>query len=84
MTRRELLDRLLELAEKVFDRVEMTKGDFRGGVCKVRGQMCLYLNRNAGLDTNLRTLANALAEQDLESIFVMPALRDAIDTYREH
>ncbi|MBD3165980.1 hypothetical protein GF324_05245 [bacterium] len=83
MTRRELFDRMVELAEKVFDRVEVTKGDFRGGVCRLRGQSCLYINRNAGLETNVRTLANALSQQDLESMFVMPALRDAIETYRE-
>ena len=83
MKRAEILEKLLELAERVFDRVETTQGDFRGGVCRVRGQTCLFLNRAAGVDANLRTVANALAASGLDETYVLPALREAIDTFSD-
>ncbi len=83
MKRPDVFDNLLELAEKVFDRVELSSGDFRGGVCRIRNEDCLVLNKGGGLDRNLRILANALAERNLEEMFVLPALREAIEQYSE-
>ena len=83
MRRAEIFDRLLETAKNVFDKVEVTQGDFRGGVCKVRGETHLILNKGVNLDTNLRLLANALAEAQLDETFILPALREAIEKYSD-
>ncbi len=83
MTRREVFDQLLEVAERVFDRVEHTTGDFRGGVCRIRDEQCLIINRNQPLDMKLKVLASALAETQLDTVYILPSLREAIETYCE-
>ena len=83
MRRTEIYERLLETAKTVFDKVEVTQGDFRGGVCKVRGENHLILNKGANLETNLRLLSNALADARLDETFVLPALREAIEKYSD-
>lgn len=83
MNRRELFDLMLETARRVFDRVELAAGDFHGGACKVRDEQCLMLNRAATLDANLRILASQLAKNDLNDIFLVPKVREAIDRYSE-
>ena len=81
MTRRELFDRMLEAAESIFDKVEVVNGNFRGGVCRVRNERCLILNRGAGLETNLRILSTHLAGGNSEEIYLVPQVRDAIEQY---
>ncbi len=81
--RQELLDELVETAKRVYDRVEFSTGDFKGGVCTVRDESCLFLNRSYGLEANLRLVSMALVKADLEHIFVLPRVRDAIEHYSE-
>ncbi|MBS1261213.1 MAG: hypothetical protein MAG453_00534 [Calditrichaeota bacterium] len=81
--RREVYDSLLEVARRYFDRVEEETGDFRGGVCRVRGERYLLVNRQAKLDRRLRVVATALASLDLDSQYLLPAIREAIDRYAE-
>jgi len=83
MRRTELYDRLLEKARDVFSRVEISNGDFRGGVCIVRGEKHLVLNKGASLDTNLRIVSNALADEELDETFLLPVLREAIEKYSD-
>ncbi|MFH0882678.1 MAG: hypothetical protein V2A56_06815 [bacterium] len=83
MRRTEIFERLLETSKSVFDRVEVTQGDFRGGMCKVRGETHLILNKGANLDTNLRLISNALADARLDETFLLPALREAIEKYSD-
>jgi len=81
--RTEVYQRLFEVAEQFFDRVEVENGDFKSGMCVVRGERCLFLNRNAGLDTNLKVLASTLAEMNLDERYVLPAVREAIERYSD-
>ena len=83
MKRAEVYDSLLELAKTLFDRVEVSAGDFQGGACKVRGESCLFINKTAGLDTNLKLLASTLSGMNLEERYLLPAVRDAIEQYNE-
>ena len=83
MTRRELFDTMLETAEKVFDRVELTHGDFRGGSCRIRDERCLFLNRTASLDYNLRIVASHLAGETVDDMYLKPIIREAIDKYTD-
>lgn len=79
MRRTELYNHLLEIARQVFDRVEIAHGDFKGGLCKVREETCLILNRGANLEVNVRIVALALSSQNLEERFLLPAIRELIE-----
>ncbi|MDP8207270.1 MAG: hypothetical protein P9L92_11445 [Candidatus Electryonea clarkiae] len=81
MKRRDLLDQMIEAACRIFDRVELSTGDFRGGTCRIRDEKCLFLNKNAGFDNNIRIVATKLAENGADSIFLLPKIREAVDQY---
>lgn len=83
MKRAEVYEKLLETARTLFDRVEITPGDFRGGACTVRGERCLILNKSAGLDANLKLVANTLAEMNLDERYLLPAIRDSIERFSD-
>ncbi|GBE29476.1 MAG TPA: hypothetical protein ENH10_06405 [Bacteroidetes bacterium] len=79
----DLYEQLLEVARRYFDRVEEESGDFRGGICRVRGEKYLVLNRQAKLERKLSTVASALSSLDLDQQYLLPAVREAIDRYSE-
>jgi len=83
LKRTEVYELLLETARSMFDRVELSAGDFKSGPCRVRGESCLILNKSAGLDTNLKVLANSLAELDLDGRYLLPAIREAIERFSD-
>jgi len=83
MKRTELFDNLLEQAKRFFDKVELSRGDFKGGMCLVRDEKHLILNKNASLDTNLKLLCSAMASLDINQQYLLPAIREAIEKYSE-
>ena len=83
MNRRDLFDRMLEAAGKVFDSIEVVNGNFRGGVCRVRNERCLILNRSAGIEANMKILSTHLAGNNTEDVYIVPQVRDAIEEYSE-
>ena len=82
-SRTEIYEQLLEVARRYFERVEEESGDFVGGICRVRNERYLVLNRQAKLDRRLRIVATALSSLDLDQQYLLPAVREAIDRYSE-
>ncbi len=81
MRRTEIFDNLIEIAKRVFDRVEITNGDFSGGICRVRSEKCLILNRNVSLDTNIKVISSAIASTNIDDHYILPVMREAIEQY---
>ena len=53
-----------------------------GGLCKVKGQWRVIIDRRNSDNERLVVLARALGRFDLEDHFVSPALRELIGKYR--
>ena len=51
----------------------------RGGLCVLRGQRRIIIERTLGYPEKARLLATGLAEFDLEGMFLLPAIRQAIE-----
>lgn len=83
MKRQELFDLLMEAAKKIYTRVDVAAGDFRGGTCRVREEYFLFLNRASGLDTNIRILANSLSRQEADNLYLLPKVREVIQQYSD-
>ena len=83
MKRQELFDYLFGIAESVYDRVIFEKGDFHSGICRLREERCIFLNRNQNLDINLRILAAALENEWLLVSEMPPAVQRAIIHYTD-
>jgi len=49
-----------------------------GGLCKVKGQWCVIIDRKTPAAERAALLVEALAEFDTESIYLPPEVRDAL------
>lgn len=54
----------------------------RGGLCILRGERRIIIERTLGYREKANLLATGLAQFDLEGIFLLPAVRQAIDAAR--
>lgn len=73
------LDRL---ARAVGLTVRTERGRFRGGPCRLEDRRVVVLNRVHPPEINAALLADALASENLDGLFVPPALRRALDDAR--
>lgn len=51
----------------------------RGGLCVLRGQRRIIIERTLGCREKAHLLATGLAHFDLEGVFLLPAVREAIE-----
>jgi hypothetical protein len=84
MTAEELLSRLEGLAEQLeipirYASLATEEYPGRGGLCVLRGQRRIIVERTLGCREKVRLLARGLAQFDLEGVFLLPAVRQAIE-----
>jgi hypothetical protein len=53
-----------------------------GGLCKVKGQWCVIIDRKVTAGERAATLTEALAQLDTDSVFLPPEIRDALAAAR--
>jgi len=73
-----ILDNLMDAARTLGFTVRATKGNFRGGRCVVDGTPTIVLNTRHLPETRLRVLARALHDTPLETVYLKPTVRDAL------
>jgi hypothetical protein len=54
----------------------------RGGLCVLRGERRIILERSLDVRSKVQLLAEGLAQFDLERVFLRPALREILDAAR--
>jgi len=80
----ELLSRLEGLAEQLnipvrYASLATEELPGRGGLCILRGERRIIIERTLGCREKARLLAIGLAQFDLEGVFLLPAVRQAIE-----
>ncbi len=79
MTQEETYDELKQLALELGLVIRHEMGDFDGGLCTIKEQRVVLVNRRHPIRRRIHVVARALHETGLDAIFVKPALRDIID-----
>ncbi len=74
-----IVKELEEAARKLGVRVRREKGSFRGGYCVRDGEEILMLNRVHPPEIHLAVLASALKELPVDSVYIRPAVRVALE-----
>jgi hypothetical protein len=74
-----IIDELEDVAERLGLEVRTEKGNFRGGRCVVGDEEIIMLNKNHLPETQLVVFANALREAPLDTIYLKPAVRTALE-----
>jgi len=59
--------------------VRYEKGDFAGGLCKLKDKQLLILNSAMPPNQKIKILASELSQMGLDNVFMVPALRQVID-----
>ncbi len=69
---------LIVAAEQLGFRVRYDTGNFRGGACTLREEGLIVLNRRHPAEVHLGVLANALRTLPVDSVYLRPAVRSAL------
>lgn len=84
METNQILDELEQAAGQLGYEVRAEKGNFRGGHCTVDGEKIIMLNKRHLPETQLAVLADALREVPIDTVYLKPAVRQALeDTWEE-
>jgi hypothetical protein len=75
----QLFEQFEKLAEKFELRIIQGKGDFYGGSCIIKQDKVIVVNKMMPIEQRLRVLAQEFSSLNLNSIYIVPALRDFID-----
>ena len=84
------MDRVLEELEEAAKKAGVTvqhdsltgEGTGQGGLCKVKGQWRIIIDRKATPGEKVVVLAQALGSFDLEGVFLSPEVRELLVRYR--
>lgn len=82
MKREKMLEELEKAADSLRLKVvteRLSKDAVPGGLCRVRGEYRVLIDRHATLDDRIGVLLDALARFSTEKIYVSPEVRDAIE-----
>jgi prepilin-type processing-associated H-X9-DG protein len=78
MKEEEVLSGLEKLVESLSIQLRYEKGDFAGGYCVLKDKRMMIVNSALSPAQRIKVLASELAQMNLEEVFVLPALREAI------
>jgi len=74
-----IIEELKQAARQLGLEVRAEKGNFRGGRCTVDGETIVMLNKRHLPETRLRVLAEALRDAPMDTVYLKPAVREALE-----
>jgi hypothetical protein len=74
-----VVEALKETAARIGIAVRSERGSFRGGRCVVDGVEVIVVNRLHVPELQLAVLAESLRPEDVEGVFMKPAVRRALE-----
>jgi hypothetical protein len=78
----ELLDNLQALTDQLGIRLLKKEGEFKGGIYRLKGQQVFLINSSLSISETISIFCRELAFQDLSGVFVLPAIRELIESQR--
>jgi hypothetical protein len=77
-----LLQELEELAERLGWEIRYEKGDFQSDSCQKDNQHLIIIQKGAPESERATHLARILGQEDLNGVFLLPRVRDFLDSHR--
>jgi hypothetical protein len=75
----QIIDELEDVARRLGLEVRTEKGNFRGGRCTVGDETIIMLNKRHLPEVQLAVLAESLREAPLDTVYLKPAVRRALE-----
>jgi hypothetical protein len=87
MSPEQVYEQLTELAEKLGISVseknlQQVGIRVQSGLCKVRGESVFIMDKHASVAEKVRLMAECLARYPIEEVYLVPALREVIESQR--
>lgn len=79
MKKEALLDEMKEICEQLGYTVRFERGDFTGGHCVLHEEKLIVINKRSAIERKLSVLAEFLANEDIEGVYLKPAVREFLD-----
>jgi len=83
----QIYEQLTDLAEKL--RIKVAEKNLRqvgfrvrSGLCKLQGESIYVMDKNAAVSKKIELLAGCLSRYPLDSLYVVPAVRQVIERHR--
>ena len=88
MEPRKVLEYLEDLAlklgiEVVYAKLETRDPFTRGGLCRVKGNYKIFIDRSEKLQVRIKILARALSSFDREEIYILPFVREILEKAKD-
>ncbi len=74
-----MLKALETIAGQLRIEIRSEEGEFEGGLCRLGSRQVVFVNRRLSPAGKAGVLARSLGQQDLSSVFILPAVREYID-----
>lgn len=74
-----IIEELEDVAQRLGFDVRIEKGNFRGGRCIMGEEELIMLNKRHQPETQLVVMAEALRDAPLDTIYLKPAVREALE-----
>tara|TARA_B100000945_G_C20030355_1_gene434165 strand:+ start:214 stop:474 length:261 start_codon:yes stop_codon:yes gene_type:complete len=82
MNKKKLYAEFELLAEKLNLKIIKDRGNFVGGICMIKDEKVIVVNKMRPLEQRLKVLASSFLSYDLDDIYMVPALRAYIEQFR--
>ncbi|RME00008.1 MAG: hypothetical protein D6814_04480 [Calditrichaeota bacterium] len=76
----EIISALEKIIEQLGIELRYEKGDFKGGLCRVGEKQIFIINPRLLPSQKIHLMANELSNLNLSSIYIVPAVRDLIES----
>jgi hypothetical protein len=53
-----------------------------GGICELRGKRTLFVDRSNDLATQIEVMADALCDEAIDNVFILPEVREILERAR--
>ncbi len=71
------------LSEKLGYKIRYEFGDFKGGMCHVQDANYIIVPKRLPAERQVTILARELSRLTLDNVFLLPAVRQILDDYRD-
>jgi hypothetical protein len=78
-----LLQEFEDLSERMSIRIRYGKLDGEGGLCRYREEYHIVVNKRLDTEGRIEVMSRIFAQFPLEEVFLIPAIRDAIEQYKD-
>ena len=80
MKSEQILVELENLSEKLGLIVRYERGDFQGDLCIIKEDGIIIVQKKASLDKKIAVLSRGLGRMDLGNVYVLPELRNLLES----